>query len=150
MNKRSFLRISLLAGLVLAVSAAASAQWVAVGRKVVGKVTSAMQPRSTTTPGYGAATVILDADAGKVFAAAVDILQKNPSILITQRDDSQLSLTFKQGDWTTQIKVTPIGDKLTQMLLVSGAGPGDASGTAAVLDHVKQVCDKLGVKYSVE
>ncbi len=150
MNGRSILRISLLAGLVLAVSTAAGAQWIAVGRKVVGKVTTAIQPRDERTGGYGAATVILNADAAKVFSTAVDLIQKNKSLLITQRDDGKLSLTFRQGDWTTQLRVTSLGDKVTQLLLVSGAGPGDTSNTSAVVDHVTQVCDKLGVQYTVD
>jgi hypothetical protein len=129
---------------------ATTAQWVAVGRKVVGRITSAVQPRDAKNPGYGAATVILDADAGKVFETAVSLLQKNATIVITKKDDTRRSISFKQGDWTADVKVSEVGDHVSQLLIVSGAGPGDASGTPVVLDAVKRICDQLGVKYSLE
>jgi hypothetical protein len=136
--------------LLLVGSTAVSAQWVMVGRKVIGRITSVAQPRTANNPGYDAATVILDAEAGKVFTTAVGLLQKNPNIAITKKDDAGLTVAFKQGDWASEMKITVIGDHLSQMLIVSSAGPGEVSGTSAVLDAVRRVCDQLGVKYSIE
>jgi hypothetical protein len=136
--------------LLLVVSTVVSAQWVMVGRKVVGRITSVTQPRTASAPGCDAATVILDAEAGKVFSTAVGLLQKNPNIAITRKDDAKLTVAFRQGDWASEVKVTSLGDHLSQMLIVSSAGPGDASGTSAVLDAVRRVCGQLGVKYSLD
>jgi hypothetical protein len=150
LRKSPIARIVPLAVLLLVGSTAAGAQWVAVGRKVVGRITSVAQPRDAKNPGYDAATVILDADAGKVFSTAVGLLQKNPNIAITKKDDAKLTVAFKQGDWASEMKITSLGDHLSQMLIVSSAGPGEVSGTSAVLDAVRRVCDQLGVKYSLE
>lgn len=131
-------------------STAASAQWVLVGRKVVGRISSLTQPRDAKTPGYDAATVVLDADAQKVYSTAVDLLQKNPSITITKKDDAKLDVAFRQGDWAAELRVTELGEKLSQILIVSGAAPGEPSGTAVVVDAVKRVCDGLGVQYTLD
>jgi hypothetical protein len=150
LSRKSIARACTLVVLFAAVSTAASAQWVMVGRKVVGKISSLTQPRDAKSPGYDAAAVILDADAGKAYSTAVGLLQKNPSITITKKDDSKLSVAFKQGDWSSELRITDLGDHLCQLLIVSGAGPGESSGTSAVLEAVKRVCDQLGVKYTVE
>ena len=150
MSRHSIIRDCGLVVLFVAVSTAVSAQWVMVGRKVVGKISSLTQPRDAKNPGYDAATVVLDADAGKAYSTAVSLLQKNPNLTITKKDDSKLSVAFKQGDWSSELRITELGDHLCQLLIVSGAGPGETSGTSVVLDAVKRVCDQLGVKYSVD
>jgi hypothetical protein len=143
-------RVSCFILLGLLTATAASAQWVAVGRKVVGRITSVAQPRDSKNPGHDAATVILDADAGKVFSTAVSLLQKNANVVITKKDDTKRTISFKQGDWTAEMRVTELGEHLSQLLVISGSGPGEASGTSVVLEAVKRVCDQLGVKYSLD
>ncbi len=150
LRKRSILRTCQIALLCLAAATAADAQWVLVGRKVVGKITSLSQPRDSKKPGYDAATVVLAADAAKVFSTAAGLLQKNPSIVITSKDDAKRTIAFKQGDWSSEIRVSELGEHVSQLLIVSGAGPGEAGGTSVVLDAVKRVCDELGVKYSLD
>ncbi len=149
MTKKSIVRTVTLSLLVL-LSTTASAQWVMVGRKVVGKITTLTQPRDATNPGYDAATVILDADAAKVYSTAVTLLQANPQMTVTKKDDAKLTVAFKHGDWAAELRVSSLGEHLAQLLIVSGAGPGQSSGTSAVLDAVKRICDQLGVKYEVE
>jgi hypothetical protein len=136
--------------LLLAVSTTASAQWIAVGRKVVGKITTVTQPHDSKSGGYDAATVILDADAGKVYATALDLLKKNAEMTVLKKDDAKLTVAFKRGDQAAQLRITSLGDKLCQLLIVSNAAPGDPGGTPAIVDAVKRICDKLGVKYQVE
>jgi hypothetical protein len=150
LHRRPYVRAFQIALVLLLVSTAASAQWVMVGRKVIGRISSLTQPRDAKTPGYDAATVVLDADAQKVYGKAVDLLQKNPSITITERDDAHLDVAFKQGDWAAEMRVTELGEKLSQILIVSGAAPGEPSGTSVVVDAVKRVCDGLGVQYTLD
>lgn len=150
MNKKPILRTCYFAVLCMVASTLVSAQWVLVGRKVVGKITSVAKQQDTKSAGYDAATVILDADAGKVFSTAVSLLQKNPSIAITKKDDTKLAIAFKKGDWAAEIRITTLGDHLSQLLIVSGAAPSETPGTSEVLDAVKRVCDQLGVKYSLD
>lgn len=139
-----------LAVLVLMASTAASAQWVMVGRKVVGKISNLAQPRDAKTVGYEAATVILEADAAKVYATAFDLLSKNTKLAITKRDDAKRSLAFRQGDWVTELQVSELGDHLCQLLIMASAGPGEGAGTGPTLDALKRICDEMGVKYTLE
>jgi hypothetical protein len=136
--------------LFLLVSTAANAQWVMVGRKVVGKVTSLTKPRDAKNPGYDAATVLLEADAGKVYSTAVELLQKNPKMTITKKEDAKRTVAFRQGDWAAEMQVTELGDHLCQLLIVAGTGPGDSAATSIVLDAVKRICDQMGVKYTLD
>ena len=118
MKDDSILRTYALALTVLVAATGANAQFVALGRKVVGKITTVTQPRDSKSPGCDAATVILDADAGKVFSTAVSLLQKNPDITITKMDQVKRTVGFKQADWTLEMRVTELGDKLSQLLIV--------------------------------
>jgi hypothetical protein len=136
--------------LLLAVCTAASAQWIAVGRKVVGKITTVTQPHDSKGGGYDAATVILDADAAKVYSTALDLLKKNAEMTLLKKDDAKLTLAFKRGDHAAQLRITSLGDKLCQLLIVSNAAPADPGGTPAIVDAVKRICEKLGVKFEVE
>ena len=150
MNRQRSVRSCLVAVLLVLVSTAASAQWVMVGRKVVGKITSLTQPKDAKSPGYDVATVVLDADASKVYSTAVDLLSKNPKMTITSRDDAKRRVAFTMGDLSAELQITELGDHLSQLLIASGAAPGQVSGTSTVLDATKRICDRLGVKYTVD
>lgn len=150
MDKHSIARAFQFAVLFALASTVVNAQWVMVGRKVVGRISSLTQPRDAKSAGYDAATVVLDADAGKVYSTAVGLLEKNPKVVVTKKDDAKLTIAFKQGDWASEMRITEFGDHISQLLIVSGAGPGEASGTSVVLEAVKRVCDQLGVKYTVD
>lgn len=134
----------------LFLSTAASAQWVAVGRKVVGRISTLTQGQSSKNPGYDVATVFLDAEAGKVYSTAVSLLQQNPKMKITQKDDTQRTIEFTDGEHTAGLRITEMGDHLSQLLIASAGGPGAPSSTSIVVDAVKRVCEKLGVKYTVD
>lgn len=134
--------------LVFAVSAPASAQFVILGKKVVGKISSLSQPRDAKTVGHEAATVILEADAAKVYATAFDLLSKNTKLAITKRDDAGRTLAFRNGDWESELQVTELGDHLCQILVIASAGPGQ--GTGPTLEALKRICDEMGVKYTLE
>jgi hypothetical protein len=139
-----------LAVLCLVAATTASAQWVFVAKKVVGKVSNLTKPRDAKNPGYDAATVILEADAAKVYSTALDLLKNNPKMEITKKDDAKRTVGFRQDDWGAQLQVTELGDHLCQLMIVAGTGPGETSGTSVVLDAVKRICDQLGVKYILE
>lgn len=150
MRIRSIATACWIAALLLLASVATSAQWVMVGRKVVGKISRLTQPQDAKSPGYDAATVVLEADASKVYSTAADLIQKNPSVTVTKKDDANRDIAFSQGDWSSEMRVTELGDHVCQILIVSGAPPGKSSGTPFVLDAVKRVCDQFGVKYTLD
>ncbi len=150
MSDRSFFRTTCSVLFLLALSTAASAQWIAVGRKVVGKVTTLTQPQDGKGGGYDAATVILDADAGKVYDTALELLRTNGELTLLKKDEKTRTIVFKHGEQAAQLRITSLGDKVCQLLIVSNPVPGQPSGTSAVVNAVKRICDKLGVKCEVE
>ena len=145
MNRLLVSRICLVFALLSTVSAMADAQWVMIGRKVIGRVTTLAKEHDDKNPGYEVASVILDADAGKVYATAVGLLEKNTTIAVAAKDDTRLYVAFTQGDLAVELRVTELGDKLSQLMIVSAKGHGKkGEGTSVVLDAVKRVCDELG------
>ena len=131
-------------------STAASAQWVAVGRKVVGRISTLTQGQNSQNSGYDVATVFLNAEAGKVYSTTVSLLQKNPKMKITRKDDTQRTIEFTDGEHAAGLRITEMGDHLSQLLIASAGGPGAPSSTSIVVDAVKRVCEQLGVKYTID
>ncbi len=147
---RTVVRAGLLTVLATVAATVADAQWVMVGRKVIGRIHSLTKAQKEKDPGYDVATVILDAEAGKVFDTAVIFIGSKEGAVVTARDDASRTIAFTQGDWAVELKVTELGEKLSQLLIVSGTGPGHEAGASLVVEAVKRICDQLGVTYAVD
>ena len=88
-QQRQAQRILLVTAVLVCLSASVvHAQWVFVARKalkVINSVAGELQ-----SPGQGeavdAATVLLEADADKVYAVAVKLLQENPEVRVLSQD----------------------------------------------------------------
>lgn len=133
----------------------ADAQWVFVGRKALGKVKQltseadnyqqSLEAGQKNVPqqGYDAATVLLEAPANKVYAAAINIMQKNKDIRITKKDDRALSIEFTHGNLAAGMTISSLSDTISQLLVVSTkAGKADSS---LVLKAILRVCNEMGV-----
>jgi hypothetical protein len=122
------------------------AQMIFLGRKAVGKV---RQLTSETTSGqqsgYDAATVLLDAQADKVYGKAVDLLQANKDYRITRKDDRARTVEFTDGKRIAGIQISPLDDHLCQMLIVSTGTSSTAETTSLVMNAVLRVCKEAGV-----
>ena len=138
--------IVLVLGTLFFYAAVAQAQWIFLGRKALGVVNRLVsQGHEKEGQGYDVATVLLEADADKVYGAAVDLLQGNPNGTITHRDDPSRTVEFTDGRILAGIKVSRLEDNLTQLLISSTVTPGKPSGTSFVVERVFQVCQKMGV-----
>ena len=142
-------RILLLtAVLVFLSSSLAHAQWVFVARKalkVINSVAGELQ-----SPGQGeavdAATVLLEADADKVYAVAVTLVRENPEMRVLSQDAPRRAIAFAKGAQSASMKVSRLGDTLAQILV---AGPaGQPGGTAFVVEGILHVCHRMGVECS--
>lgn len=133
----------------------ANAQWVFVGRKALGKVkqltseadgyqqSQEVKAQNAPQQGYDAATVLLEAPAGKVYAAAVRIMQANKDIRIKKKDDKALSIEFAHGNLAAGMQITSLSENLSQLLVVSTlAGKADSS---IVSKAVLRICNEMGV-----
>ena len=143
------IRSALLAALLADACGAAAAQWVFLARHAIGRIEQMQQSSPAAAGGVGAsydvATVIVEVEPDKVFAAVLQRLGQNAKVKVTHTDTAKRSVEFSDGKQIGGIQVSALGDKLSQ-LLVSTAHPGvSTSTTAKIVDRVIAVCDELGV-----
>jgi putative lipoic acid-binding regulatory protein len=128
---------------ILLTAVAAQAQWVMVARAVSGQVQH-MTNKSSSGAGYDVATVVLMANADKVYQTALADLQTHPDVKITDKDAKKREIKFSKGDQIASMQATPLGDKLTQLVVASNlVGVPDATST--VVDGVMKVCKQMNV-----
>lgn len=124
-------------------SVAAQAQWVMVARAVSGQV-QRMSNKSSNGTGYDVATVVLMANADKVYETALTSLKTNhPEIKIDSADSGKHEIKFSKGAQIASMQATPLGKDLTQLVVASNLGPADA--TPIVVDGVMKVCKQMNV-----
>jgi len=124
----------------------AEAQWVFVARKALGAVNRlTSQGHEKQGQGFDVATVLLEANADKVYSTAVDLLKKNPNLTINYREDAGRQIEFTDGKILAAMKVSRFEDNLSQLLISSTITPGQPSSTSFVVERVFQVCEKMGV-----
>jgi hypothetical protein len=136
--------------LLLTVSTIAEAQWVMLARRAVGRVEQMSQ--QSPQPGganYDSAAVMLDAPAAKVYAAVVKGLQGNTQgLTITREDASAMLVQFTNGQQIAGIKVSPLGDDLTHMMISSAHTGNQPNAAAMVMNAVLRVCKDMNVECS--
>jgi hypothetical protein len=138
---------SLLFGiLLLALSAgAAQAQWVFLARKVIGRVESMQQKPAPDTPTYDVATVVLEANADKVYQTVIETVHAHPGNRIVNRDDLSRQLDVTNGKQTVGIHVFELQDKVSQLMIASAVKPGQQSPTSYAAQRVLAVCASMHV-----
>ena len=133
-------------------SSVAHAQWVFVARKALKTINSiAGQMQSPSpSPGQGqavdAATVLLEADADKVYATAVKLARENPELQILWQDTPRRAIAFSKGDQSASMKVSRLDDNLSQILVAETYGK--SGGTSLVVERIMRVCQQMGVECS--
>jgi len=134
--------------LLLAVSA--QAQWVMVARAVSGRV-QPMQQTSADGKGYDVATVVLEANADKVYHTAIQRLQAHSSeVKILAQDARRRLVEFGNGVQNVGMQATPLGDKLTQLVVASSLGAVQPSATSIVVKSILDVCTEMKVECTLE
>ena len=142
-------RILLLAAVLVVLSASlAHAQWVFVARKALQVINSVAGELPSAAQGgaVDAATVLLEADADKVYAVAVQLLRENPDVRVLSQDAPRRAIVFAAGEQSAAIKVSPLGEHLAQILVAGFAGtPGE---TSFVVEKILRVCHRMSVTCS--
>jgi hypothetical protein len=118
---QSFFRTTIIAcGLAaLFASSIAEAQWVMLARRAVGRVEQ-MSQQSSQPDGasYSSAAVMIDAPADKVYAAVLRGLASNTrGVKVTSENAQTRLVEFTNGPQIAGIKVSSLGDDLTQLLI---------------------------------
>jgi hypothetical protein len=140
---RQFFKVGGFALLLVATSA--SAQWVMVARAVSGRVQQ-MSHKPANGAGYDVATVVLEAKADKVYATALSSLKSHPGITVTKNNDQQRKIDFTNGQQDASLQATPLGEKLTQLVIASNLTATEPSATSLVVQGVMKVCGELKVE----
>ncbi len=126
----------------------AHAQWVFLARaglRVINSIASqAQSPSQNQGQGADAATVMLDADAEKVYNVAVKLLRENPDLQILWQDDARRAIAFSKGNQSASMKVSGLNDNLSQILVASTYG--QSSGTSLLVEGILRVCKQMGVE----
>ena len=148
MNCRRGLMVVLLA--VVAVSTA-QAQWVMVARAVSGRIQRMEQQRTANNGGYDVASVILEAQAEKVYETALTALKAHSDkVTVTSTDAKKMIINFTDGQQNAALQATSLGPKVTQLMIASNAVENGQSGTSIVLQGVLKVCKEMNVTCTVE
>jgi hypothetical protein len=139
------LLLSLIAGMALFTTLAAQAQWVMVARAVSGQV-QRMSNKSENGMGYDVATVVLMANADKVYQTALTSLKTNhPEVTINSSDAKKREIKFSKGNQIASMQATPLGDKLTQLVVASNLTGAQPDATSVVVEGVMKVCKEMDV-----
>jgi hypothetical protein len=126
----------------------ASTPWAMVARRAIGRVEQMTQPPKDGQPGFDVATVVLNADAAKVYATTVGMLQRNQMVHVVSEDAAHRSVQFANGARSAGITVTELGAGLAQMVVASAVMPGQDSATLRIVDGILRVCQQLKVACS--
>ncbi len=126
----------------------ASTPWALIARRAVGRIEQMTQPPKGDQPGYDVATVVLNADAKKVYTTTVGMLHRNQQVHVVAEDAAHRSVEFSNGPRSAGITVTELGTGLSQMVVASAVMPGQDSATLRIVDGILRVCQEMKVACS--
>jgi hypothetical protein len=136
-------------GLTLLPSSHAATPWVMLARRAIGRVEQLSQAPKGEQPGFDMATVILNADAAKVYATASGMLRKSQVVHVVAEDAAHRTVQFSNGQRSASITVSDLGTRLSQLVVASTRMTGQDSATIQVVDGVLRVCQAMKVTCSV-
>ena len=126
----------------------AQAQWVMVARAVAGRVQQ-MSDRSKDGAGFDVATVVLEANADKVYQTAIKNLSARTDLKLTMQDARKRLVQFTNGAQVASLQATALGEKLTQLVIASNLTATQPDATSLVVQGVLKVCKEMNVDCTV-
>ena len=144
----------LLAGLLLAALPAslADAQFLLLGRKVIGQVDSmvgSQDPAQPQAPRYDVAVVAVDAPAARVYDTVIATVAEHPDYHYLQRNDTTRSIEVSNGKKSAGVHVISLDEKLTQIIIASVIQPNETSPVPFALQNLLRICEKVKVTCTV-
>jgi hypothetical protein len=127
----------------------AQAQWVMVAKAVSGRVQQ-MSNKPANGAGYDVATVVLEAPADKVYATALSSLKAHAGLTVTNADSKKRTIDFTNGVQVAGLQATPLGEKLSQLVIASTLTESGPTATSLVVQGVLKVCSEMKVDCVVE
>ena len=109
---------------LLTITLASQAQWVAVAHAVSGRIQQMQQKNANGPGGYDVATVVIEAPAQKVYETAIQRLQAHSAqVKVIEQDHKKRKVAFTNGTQTASLQANSLGDKLTQLVVASTLDP---------------------------
>lgn len=124
----------------------AKAQWVMVARAVSGQIQQMSHKGQNGSGGYDVATVMLEANADKVYSTALASLKAHEGIKVTKSDAKKRLIEFTNGTQYATLQAMPFADKLSQLIIASTLNDAQPDATSLVLQGVLRVCKEMNVK----
>jgi hypothetical protein len=150
MKSRSTYAAAVIA-VLLTMTLASQAQWVAVARAVSGRIQQMEQKNANGPGGYDVATVVIEAPAQKVYDTAIQRLQAHAAqVKIIKQDAKKREVAFTNGAQTASLQANALGDKLTQLVVASTLDLTEPSATSFVVKSIQNVCAELKVECTLE
>jgi hypothetical protein len=144
-------RIAALAAFLLFITIASQAQWVAVAHAVSGRIQQMQQKNANGPGGYDVATVVIEANAQKVYDTAIQRLQAHSAaVKVIEQNARRRTVAFTNGTQTASLQANPLGDKLTQLVVASTLDPSEPSATSLVVKSIQNVCTELKVECTLQ
>jgi len=135
--------------LFLLVSTSAQAQWVLAARAAKNEI-NRMTQRSENG-GYDVATVVLEANPGKVYDKTVELLKAHSELKITKEDKQTGTIEIQKGSKVAGFQIYALSDTVTQMVVASGVGKSkDTDDTSMVIMSILDVCAEFKIKCTVQ
>jgi hypothetical protein len=129
----------------------ANAQWVMAAHAAKNHIQRMTQKSENGNAGYDMATVRLEAAPDKVYDKTLEHLRTHPEITITKNDKATGKIEFRRGHDVAGFQITALGEKLTQLIIVSNVGETSEPGAKPlVLDSVMRVCKEFNVECTVQ
>jgi hypothetical protein len=125
------------------------AQWVLAARAARNRINRMTQ--GAESGGYDVATVVLEADPGKVYDKTIERLKTHPELKITKEDKPTGTIQIQKGTQVAGFQIYALGDKVTQMVVACGVGQsGEPDGTSMVVQSIMNVCAEFNVKCTLQ
>ena len=128
-------------------------QTVFLARKALGAV---QHLSSSITGSIGGAAhhqeagcVLLEANADKIYATALQIVQKNDKFHIIGQDDATHKIDFTDGKMEAVLRVSQLQDNIAQILVSSVTTSGEKEDSAFVVNSILRICKEMKVQCSL-
>jgi hypothetical protein len=141
---------TLLAFFVLAAAtpAIAATPWAMIARRAIGRVEKMTKPPEGDQPGIDVATVVLSANASKVYGTTAAMLHRNAQVHVASESADRRTIEFSSGSRSASITVTDLGARLSQMVVAAAIKPGQNPATAEIVDGILRVCRSMRITCS--
>jgi hypothetical protein len=116
-----------------------------LARRAVGRVEQLSQQPKRDQPGFDVATVIVNAEAAKVYATAVGLLQRNQQVRVVSEDAAARTIQFSNGARSASTRVGDLGPPVISDGRCLGGAAGTGLSNDTIVDGILRVCQEMRV-----